>query len=185
MTNGVLNGADLQTSIFGTVAIPGILTDTTLLSEEGPGPIALPIQLVQFVRGLLTPPEADASSLSQGLQQNSVLPGGSGPVTTGKPTRTADPKAEDTGNVLNADKVTNAGSEEPSTGKKARPRPFGDNTTASQIGRDAARPKNLREGVRDGIQGFRDGVRDAVKTFAGRGDNDDAGNHADDTNETP
>jgi hypothetical protein len=55
LANGVLNGAKLQTSIFGTVEIPGILTDATLLSAEGPGPIALAIQLGQFTRALLTP----------------------------------------------------------------------------------------------------------------------------------
>ena len=42
VANGVLNGAELDTSVFGIVEIPGILTDTTLLSERALDPSRWP-----------------------------------------------------------------------------------------------------------------------------------------------
>ncbi len=181
VANGVLNGAKLQTSIFGTVEIPGILTDATLLSAEGPGPIALAIQLGQFTRALLTPPAATALSpigsqdtvrtfnldINPGIQY-------AAPPSAEKSTPSADSKAHNQGNILDADEVTNSGSDS-SKANTNRPRLFGEKF-GDQSGGDSV--KNVRDGVHDGIQGFRGGVRNVVKTVTGRGNDHDGDNSA-------
>jgi hypothetical protein len=180
VANGVLNGAKLQTSIYGTVEIPGILTDTTLLSAEGPGPIALAIQLGQFTRALLTPPAATALSptttqdtvstfnldVNPGVQQ-------AAPPSAEKSTPSADSKAHNQGNILDADEVTNSGSDSPKANTN-RPRLFGEKSGDQTDGDNSV--KNVRDGVHDGIQGFRDGVRNVVKTVTGRGDDHNGDN---------
>jgi len=179
VANGVLNGAKLQTSIFGTVEIPGILTDATLLSAEGPGPIALAIQLGQFTRALLTPP-ATAALSPIGAQDTvrtfnlDVNPGiqYAAPPSAEKSTPSADSKAHNQGNILDADEVTNSGSDS-SKANTNRPRLFGEKS-GDQSGGDSV--KNVRDGVHDGIQGFRDGVRNVVKTVTGRGNDHDGDN---------
>jgi hypothetical protein len=194
ITNGVLNGANLQTSIFGTVAIPGILTDTTLLDPEGPGPIALAIQLGQLARGLLTPPAAEAASLARtqdtrrvrtfdlnlnkGLDQEVAPAGASAPSGTVKPTTTADLKADDTGNVRDIKKETSAATSKSTDVKKDRPRLLGGNSD-SRVG-DGRGVKKLRDGIHDGVQGFRDGVRHVVKAATARGGGDGGGANTDD-----
>ncbi len=192
VANGVLNGARLDTSVFGIVEIPGILTDTTLLSAEGPGPIALAIQLVQFTRGLLTPPAAEASSLNKaqdtervrtfdlslnkGLDREVAPAGASMPGGPEKSTPTADLKTADAGNVLDADKVTNAKTSNSTDAKNDRPRLFGGNSGDPVDGGQGV--NKLREGLNDGLQGLRDGVRTVVKALNGRGSDDDGGDNA-------
>ncbi len=190
MANGVLNGTDLETSIFGPVAIPGILTDKSLLDAEGPGPISLAIQLVQITRGLLTPPASGASTiddtqetarastfdlnLDQGVQEV-------------EPSTTA-PHADDKGNVLDADTVTNAGTDGTSAPKRTgKPRLVA--SSPGQSGSGATGLKSLRDEVREGLQGLRDGlrdgVRDAVKSFADRGASAGPEKSADTDNDAP
>jgi hypothetical protein len=202
VTNGVLNGANLQTSIFGTVAIPGILTDTTLLDQEGPGPIALAIQLGQLARALLTPPAAAASSLSttqdtarvrtfnlnlnKDLDQEVAPVGASAQSGTVKPTATADLKADDTRNVLDTGKVTNAAASNSTDGKNDHPRVFG-GTSGSPVsgGQDGKQLRaGMRDGIHDGVQGFRESVRNVVKAPTGRGHRDDGADSPTGSDET-
>jgi hypothetical protein len=183
LADGIVNGTELETSVFGPVAIPGILGDKTLTDAEGPGPISLAIQLVQIARGLLTPPATGASTLNDTQETARVrtftldLDHGVGKDV--KPSTTASQAATD-GNVLNADTVTNAGTDGPSTAKKHnRVRLETSNPGGSRTG--ATGLSSFRDGVRDGLAGLRDGVRDAVKTVTGRGDKADGATSADAT----
>ena len=182
IANGVLNGTKLQTSIFGTVEIPGILTDATLLSAEGPGPIALAIQLGQFTRALLTPPAAAALSptTTQGTSATVNLDVNpdiehADPQDIEESTPTADPKTQSKGNTLGADEVTNSSSDLSKVNTN-RPRLFG-GTSGDQSGGDNS-VKNVRDGVHDGIQGFRNGIRNVVKTVTGGNNEHDGDNSA-------
>lgn len=158
--NGVLNGTDLETSVFGPVAIPGILTDATFLDPEGPGPISLGLQLVLFTRGLVTPPAA--TSTLRNTPPATASAGG-------------EPKS-----VVDVDAVTNAGTRAAASPKKTgQPRIVSSRSERSQNGSSATGLKNIRQGVRDGIQGLRDGVRDVVKNLTGRGTSADQHNDVD------
>jgi hypothetical protein len=169
VTNGVLNGAKLQTSIFGTVDIPGILTDSTLLSAEGPGPIALVIQLGQFTRGLLTP--AAATALSPTATQGTVktfnldVPPAAQPSIE-KSTASEDLTIQRKDNTLHTDDVTNSGVDT-SKVNTHRPRLFGDDS-GSEAG-SSPTPKSVGKG----IQGIGDTVRNVVKGLTGKGRQDE------------
>jgi hypothetical protein len=178
VTDGVLNGTKLETGVFGPVDIPGILTDKTLQDAEGPGPISLAIQLVQIGRTLLNPSAATALSPNTAQETDALKPFDLD-VSQGDPRRglastlTAD--ADDKGDVLDADKVTNAGSD-PAKTKNDRPRLFTEKSTGQSNRSNAA--KNVRDGIHDGIQGLRDGVRNVVKSVTGRSTDHDSGDNA-------
>ncbi len=187
LADGVLNGAVLQTSVFGPVAIPGILTDTTLLDSEGPGPISLGIQLVQFVRGLVTPPASDVSTVKRpepervstsNLYLDLNAKGDDAVPST-------DAHVKDEGLVPDEDKVTNADTGGPSSTKKSeRLRLPGVASRDSQTVWAPRVLKILGEGVRDGIQDLHGGIRDEMKPFTGRGNYvDRAEKRTDDTTE--
>jgi hypothetical protein len=175
VTNGVLNGAKLQTSIFGTVDIPGILTDSTLLSAEGPGPIALVIQLGQFTRGLLTPTAATALSptATQGTVKtfNLDVPPAAQPSIE-KSTASEDLTLPRKDNTLDTDEVTNSGVDT-SKVNTHRPRLFGDDSGSEAGSRPT--PKSMGKG----IQGIGDTVRNVVKGLTGKGRQDEGADSSD------
>lgn len=172
LTNGVLTGAVLQTSVFGPVAVPGILTDATLLDAEGPGPISLAIQLAQFARGLVTPPASDVStSKTTGPERVSTADlDAEVSATVDDPLPSTEAQVKDEGIVSDTDKVTNAGTDGPSpTKKNERVRSSGVPTSGRQTVWAPRGLTDIGQGVRDGLRGLREGVRDTVVSVTDRG----------------
>jgi hypothetical protein len=179
LTNGVLNGAILETSIFGPVAIPGILSDATLLDPEGTGPISLAIELAHFVRGLLAPP-ANASTLTtQEPQRIRIFEDNLRQSTPTDGAHFALPsRAKSSADVLEAkeqrdatDKVTNADADGSSSANESdRVQMSSITPRNSESVAGATGLKNFGQGVRDGIQGLRQGVRNVVKSLEVRGE---------------
>lgn len=193
IADGVLNGFPIVPS---PIAFPGILTAGNVLdptepdpfdpTAATPGPAFLAIGLAQGVRALLTPepeamtiftaPDGNERIMTFDVNANQNLQpgppsGGSGPVV-GQSPLTLDPKETDDpdqGNLIMSEKETNGGTDL-SDGNKHRPRLFGRNSDGDIGG--GAGLSTLREGIRDGIQGFREGVCYTVKTFTGRGGDD-------------
>jgi hypothetical protein len=179
LTNGLLNGAKLQTSIFGTVEIPGFLTDATLLSAEGPGPIALAIQLGQFTRALLGPTAATAVSPAATQGTNNVFnldvnetDQHAAPPSAEKFSPTEDSTSENKGVDLDADKVTNAGSGS-STAKASTSRLVEISSQQHESVGSSTELKSFRDGIHDGVEGLREGARNVVKAITGHGDDHD------------
>jgi hypothetical protein len=173
VTDGFLNGTKLETGVFGTVDIPGILTATTLQDAEGPGPISLAIQFVQIARTLLTPTAATALSptatqdtvKSFNLDVNQDVPPAV-PPSIEKSTTSEDLKIQPKGNILDTDEVTNSGVDS-SKANAHRPRLLG-NDTGTEAG-SSPTAKSMGKG----IQGIRDTVRNVVKGLTGSGRQDE------------
>jgi hypothetical protein len=172
VTNGFLNGATLETGVFGTVDIPGILTAKTLQDAEGPGPISLAIQFVQIARTLLTPTAATAATaLSPTATQGTVktfnldVPPAAQPSIE-KSTPSEDLTNQRKDNTLDTDEVTNSGLDT-SKVNTHRPRLFGDDS-GSEAG-SSPTPKSVGKG----IQGIGDTVRNVVKGLTGKGRQDE------------
>jgi hypothetical protein len=183
IADGVLNGP---------IAFPGILTpgDVFDATKPNPGPVSLAIGLAQGL-GVILAPQADMlTSVSRfpegsvrvrtfdlnvtpGLQQGAVLSGGSGPVVEEMHVTV------DADDGTNKDVNADSGGADLPDNNKPRSRFFGGNSARQNA--DGTGLKNLRAGIRDGIDGFGEGVRDAVKSFTGRGDD----GHSDETGEAP
>lgn len=170
LANGVLNGTSLQTVVFGNVAIPGILTDATLSDAEGPGPVSLAIEFAQFTRALVTPPAAAGSSNLDASRQTSRA--------ATFDVRSPSAVADEAGNVVDADEVTNTGTVKPATPKRTNQARLL-STVPGQSDTGATGLKSVRDEVRGGIRGLRDGVRDVLKSLTGRGASAEAEKSAD------